>query len=410
MIPIFIFQIWFLSLLSAGLVGGMIYLAHEWQQRSWRWDEALQRSVFAPDFGANEDTLIFAGALLLLFLILMGGSLIKAILLLACRRRHTGEPLLSDSPTPTSRQCLQRPDGSELMVEFYGRPDGIPIVLTHGWGMTSSNWNYLKHSLADRFRIVVWDEPGLGESTRPSNRDYSLENLAVDLKAVLDLTGDRASILVGHSIGGMITLTFCRLFPAELGHRIAGLVLTHTTPVDPVRTTSGAAFYRLIERPVLMPMMYVTMALSPLFRLMNWLSYRNGSAHVMTKLGSFAGHETWDQIEQVTRLQTQASPAVIARGMLGMMRYDAAKVLEDIPLPTLVVAGDRDTTTKPEASEWIHSGIPTSRLLKLTPAKHYGFLEHHDQYAVAVREFSHEALSKNLRSVGTTPKSVDPED
>lgn len=392
MIPTFIFQIWLLGLFSIGLVGGVIYFAHEWQRRSWGWDSVRMESVFAPNFGWNEETMLLVGALALLLVVLAGGSLVKAILRLTSGSKPNDDP--SIAPKPTSVQRLRRPDGSELQVEFYGAPDAIPIVLTHGWGLHGAEWNYLKRELSDRFRLVVWDEPGLGDSTRPTSRDYSLENLARNLDAVLKLAGEKPAILLGHSIGGMITLTFCRLFPEALGTRVNGLVLTHTTPRNPVRTTSGAAFFTAIEKPVLVPMMYLTIALSPLFWLMNWLSYRNGSAHLANKLSSFAGTETWEQIEFATRFQPQASPAVLARGMLGMMRYDAVKTLPTITVPTLVVAGDLDSTTTPEASEQIRAGVPKARLLTFTPAKHLGLIEYHAQYAAAVREFVHAAQAQ----------------
>jgi pimeloyl-ACP methyl ester carboxylesterase len=204
---------------------------------------------------------------------------------------------------------------------------------------------------------------------------------------VLALAGDKPAILLGHSIGGMIILTFCRLFPAALGNRVTALVLTNTTPTNPVRTTSGAAFFTAIEKPVLVPLMYLTIALSPLVWLMNWLSYRNGSAHLMNKRSSFGGTVTWEQVEFATAFQPQASPAVLARGMLGMMRYDAIATLPEISIPTLVIAGDKDSTTKPEASERIRAGVSKARLLTLTPAKHLGLIEHHAKYAKAVREF-----------------------
>jgi len=349
-------------------------------------------SVFAPNFGANEETAMLVGALVLLLIVVAGGSFVKGILRLTSRSKPNDDPRVS--PKPTSAQRIRRPDGSELEVEFYGAADGIPLVLTHGWGLHSAEWNYMKRELTGRFRLIVWDEPGLGKSTRPSNRDYSLENLARDLDAVLAVAGEKPAILLGHSIGGMITLTFCGLFPNALGTRVNGLVLTHTTPMNPVRTTSGAGFLRVIEKPVLVPMMYLTIALSPLFWLLNWLSYRNGSAHLANKRSSFAGTETWEQIEFATGFQPQASPAVLARGMLGMMRYDAMDVLPGITVPTLVIAGDRDSTTKPEASEQIRAGIPRARLLSLTPAKHLGLIEHHEKFAAAVREFAQAAQAQ----------------
>jgi pimeloyl-ACP methyl ester carboxylesterase len=391
MIPIFILHTWLLGLFSLGIIGGALYLVHEWQQRSWRWDPVLEQSFFAPNFGLNEETMLLASALILILLALGGGTIVKAILRLTRSKTAETDADPRKMPEAVSQQRLRRPDGSELHVEFYGPEDATPIVLTHGWGLDSREWNYLKRALSDHFRLIVWDEPGLGKSTPPTNRDYSLENLARDLEAVLGLAGDKPAILLGHSIGGMITLTFCGLFASMLRSRIMGIVLTHTTPTNPVRTTSGAAFYTAIEKPVLMPLMYLTIALSPLVWLMNWLSYLNGSAHLSTKHSSFGGTETWEQIDFFTRFQPEAWPAVMARGMLGMMRYDATETLAGISVPTLVVAGDQDSVTKPEASERIRSGIPKARLITLAPAKHLGLIEHHTRYAEVVREFAYAA-------------------
>jgi pimeloyl-ACP methyl ester carboxylesterase len=391
MIPTFILQTWLLGLLSLGVAVGAGCFAHEWQQRSWGWDPVLQRSIFAPDFGWNQETTFLAAAIILTVVALAGATIIKAILKLTTSGKAVAAADPRKAPTPASQQRLRRPDGSELHVEFYGPENGPPIVLTHGWGLDAREWNYLKGDLAESFRLIVWDEPGLGRSTRPTTRDYDLEKLAADLQAVLALAGDKPAILLGHSIGGMITLTFCRLFPSVLERSVAGLVLTHTTPTNPVRTTSGAAFFSAIEKPVLVPLMYLTIALSPLVWLMNWLSYLNGSAHLATKQSSFGGTETWEEIDFFTKFQPQAPPAVMARGMLGMMRYDATPTLARISVPVLVVAGDGDPVTKPEASERIRSGVPRARLVTLAPAKHLGLIEHRTRYAEVVGEFAYAA-------------------
>jgi pimeloyl-ACP methyl ester carboxylesterase len=89
---------------------------------------------------------------------------------------------------------------------------------------------------------------------------------------------------------------------------------------------------------------------------------------------------------------------VMARGMLGMMRYDATETLAGISVPTLVVAGDQDSVTKPEASERIRSGIPKARLITLAPAKHLGLIEHHTRYAEVVREFAYAAEAQMGRA------------
>ncbi len=56
-------------------------------------------------------------------------------------------------------------------------------------------------------------------------------------------------MLVGHSIGGMINLTFCRRYPELLGSNFAGIVQVDTTYTNPVRTTRNAGFSLAIQKP-----------------------------------------------------------------------------------------------------------------------------------------------------------------
>ena len=357
----------------------------------------LERWFFsAPNFGANERNDAVSHRHNFSSGRPAGGTIVKAILRLTTHGKTGAKADPRRTSKSKSQQRLLRPDGSELQVEFYGPEDGIPIVLTHGWGLDSREWNYLKRDLSKDFRLIVWDEPGLGSSTRPKTRNYSLENLAADLEAVLALTGDKPAILGGHSIGGMITLTFCRLFPAALGSRVMGLVLTHTTPTNPVRTTSGAAFYTAIEKPVLVPLMYLTIALSPLVWLMNWLSFLNGSAHLSTKHSSFGGTESWEQLDFITKFQPQASPAVMARGMLGMMHYDAREIHGNIDL-------DSGRRWRPgfhheTGSERVHQfRHPTGAVDHTGSRKHLGLIEHYTRYSEAIREFAY-AVQARFRS------------
>lgn len=386
MIPASILFVWISGLFAFALIGGGLYLGREWYQQAWAYDRALGRAVFDPDLGLNEETALLAAAVALLAWALLGGLILRLVMGLVSGRAGAGDAPQHTREGETRR--LSRPDGSELNVELYGPEDGTPIVLTHGWGASATEWHYLKRELTDRHRLIVWDLPGLGLSKRPDNNDYSLENLARDLDAVLSLAGGRPAILLGHSIGGMITLTFSRLFPEALGTRVAGLVLVHTTYTNPVRTTKMAGLFTALERPVIVPLLYLTIGLAPLVWLMNWLSYLNGSAHLSTRRSGFAGGETWDQVEFVTRFQPHAPPAVLARGMFGMLAYDATSTLATIRVPTLVVPADRDPVCLPEASERIGRDVPAARLAPLAPARHMGLIEHHGTFAALVRDFA----------------------
>lgn len=284
------------------------------------------------------------------------------------------------------RAEVRRPDGTLLNVEFYGPPDAPPVVLIHGWGADGTEWYYLKKDLAAKHRLIVWDMPGLGLSTQPDDRDFSLEKMARDLEAVLQLAG-KPAVLLGHSIGGMTALTFCKLFPDALGTRVLGLVLVHTTHTNPVHTKVPTWLLPTLQKPLLEPLCHLTIALSPLVRLMHWLSYLNGSAHWSNHRSLFAATETKGELEFVTRYLVKANPAVIARGTLGMFRYDATEVLPAVTVPTLVVAADGDTTTVPEASDRIARGIPGARLVTLAPARHMGLIERRAEFARAVGGF-----------------------
>lgn len=283
---------------------------------------------------------------------------------------------------------VKRPGGAELNVEMYGPADAPPIVLTHGWGADATEWSYLKRDLAGRFRLIAWDLPGLGLSKKPDDNDYRLETLARHLDAVVDLAGGRPVVLLGHSIGGMINLTYARIFPEALGSRVAGLAIVHSTYTNPVRTVKFAPIATALEGPLLVPLLHLTIALWPLVWLMNWLSYFNGSFHQQSHTGAYSGGETKGQLDFAAGFIPRARPDVVARGMFGMLAYDATAVPPTLTLPTLVVAADLDSTCLPEASERIAREAPGATLVTLAPARHMGLIEHHDRFATIVADFA----------------------
>jgi pimeloyl-ACP methyl ester carboxylesterase len=330
-------------------------------------------------FGWNRATASLLGGLALLGFSLGGGWAGTTLL------RRGGE-----RPNVPHGEVRRVPgvDGADLHVELFGPADGPPVVLTHGWGLDSGEWCYAVKHLADRYRVIVWDLPGLGRSGRPATNDWSLEKLAADLETVLGLAGGRPAVLVGHSIGGMILLTLCRLRGPALVTRVSGLVLAHTTYTNPVETTKRAALYRALQKPVLEPLCHLMVWLAPVVWLMDALSYLNGSAHRSTDRQSFAGTETRGQLDFMARYYLKAWPGVIGRGMLAMFRYDATTALGVVPVPALVVSGDRDELCTPQASDVIGRSVPRAQLLSLSPARHCGLFEHNGRFDDAVRTFA----------------------
>lgn len=296
-----------------------------------------------------------------------------------------------DEPTPLRSKRVQRlvrPDGSEIEVEFYG-PDRAPtLILTHGWGPDSTTWYYAKKQLTDQFRVVVWDLPGLGKSQKPKNRDYSLEKYARDLEAVLTLVEDQPAILVGHSMGAMILLTFSRLFPELLKQRVAGLILVDGTYTNPLETTTFSKLLMALQKPLLEPLLHLAIVFSPLLWITSWLSYLNGSVLLTTKISGFTGTETRGQLNFSSLTGIKSSPGVLARGTLAMFKFDETATLPKISVPTLVVVGKSDIATRPFASKRMSAEVPQAELSVLSPGGHMALMERNQRFSDVVREFS----------------------
>lgn len=296
-----------------------------------------------------------------------------------------------DEPRPIESGAVRyigRPDGTKLRTEILGRPDGPTLIFTHGWGTSNTEWYYAKRDLGQHFRLIFWDLPGLGQSTQPDNRNYSLDKMASDLNAVVDLAQGQPTVLVGHSIGGMINLTFCRLFPQRLKSDIRGIVQFDTSYTNPVTTTKNASLNRALQKPVGEPILQAMIGLSPLVRAVNWLSYQNGTSHLSNAQSAFAGSETWGQLDLISRYGYESTPSVVARGTLAMFHWDAKPVLPKVNVPVLVIVGQQDTTTLPSASEFMHEKIPASSLEMVDPSAHYGLLEQNKRYDAALERFA----------------------
>lgn len=138
-------------------------------------------------------------------------SLVAAALCAAC----------GDRTVSASR--VSGPAGSLALDD--GGSGGLPVVFVHSLAGNSTHWAaQLEHLRRDR-RAVALDLRGHGRSEPPRNGDYSIAGMADDVGAVADTLGIERFVLIGHSMGGGVALTYAGKHP----ERVAGLVL-----VDPI--------------------------------------------------------------------------------------------------------------------------------------------------------------------------------
>lgn len=300
----------------------------------------------------------------------------------------------NDEPVPLHGEThdLKRADGTTLHAEIFG-PAGAPILLlNHGWSTDNTEWYYVKRQLAGRFRLIVWDLPGLGQTASRADNNFALESMAADLHQVLGLAQGRPVVLVGHSIGGMINLTFCKLYPQELGTRVAGIVELDTSYTNPVRTAKDPGLNEALQKPLAEPLLHAMIAVPAVFRAMDWLSYQEGISQDSNAKSAFDGTETRGQLDLVSRYGYQSAPDVVARGTLAMFHWDMTPELPQITAPVLMIVGKDDTTTLPAASETMAHTIPGSELQILPIGRHYSLLESNQAVDKAIAKFAHRVL------------------
>jgi len=122
-----------------------------------------------------------------------------------------------------SGERVSGPAGA-LAVDDGGR-DGLPVVFVHSLAGNSTHWAGQLQHLRPARRAVALDLRGHGRSEPPKNDDYSIAAMAEDVATVVNTLGLGRLVLVGHSMGGGVALTYAGTHP----DRVAGLLL-----LDPI--------------------------------------------------------------------------------------------------------------------------------------------------------------------------------
>lgn len=114
---------------------------------------------------------------------------------------------------------------NDKKIRYQIRGEGRSITLIHGYLENMTIWDSLAEKLARKYEVLVLDVPGHGESETFAD-EHSMEELAKRVKALLEFLGKNKSIVLGHSMGGYISLAFAELYP----EMVDGFGLIHSHP------------------------------------------------------------------------------------------------------------------------------------------------------------------------------------
>ncbi|HWL38028.1 MAG TPA: alpha/beta hydrolase, partial [Frankiaceae bacterium] len=163
-------------------------------------------------------------------------------------------------PDPEAREAFGRlpgkprvvtlPDGVRLYVEETGSGP-LTVVFVHGFALSMTSFHYQRRDLADVGRLVFVDQRAHGRSQRGDDENCTLDQVGLDLLAVLDEVAPNGPIvLVGHSMGGMTVMALADQQPQLFGDRVVGVALVSTSPGRLAEVTFGvpAAAGRVLRR------------------------------------------------------------------------------------------------------------------------------------------------------------------
>jgi len=227
-----------------------------------------------------------------------------------------------------------------------------PLVFVHGAGGTHENWLNQLRGLSGRYPALAVDLPGHGRSEGEGFR--SIEAYRDFVREFLDALGIRRAVLVGHSMGGAIALSFALLYPT----RLAALVLVGT----------GA---RLKVHP-------------RVFEALR--GDREEAAHLLIRW-AYAENAPPELIGQGEARWLETSPLVVEGDFLACNAFDLMDEVEKISLPTLILCGTEDRLTPVRYAEYLHRKIRGSRLILVPGAGHMVMIERPEEMNQALDAF-----------------------
>ena len=246
-------------------------------------------------------------------------------------------------------------DGVKLYWEQRGTGESLLLIM--GLGVTLEGWSRLAPDLADRYRIILFDNRGVGRSDVPPG-PYAMATLAADAAAVLDAAGIEAAHVFGVSMGGMIAQEFVLTYPS----RVRSLMLGCTTcggrdgvPARPeVLAALGARATMTREEAMWAVAPYIYDASTPKSRIDEDFA-RRLSAPVSAEgyFAQLAGIRAWSGTR--ARLPLIAAPTLVIHGENDQLipSANAHLLAETIPHARLVLipgAGHVFTTDRFDAS------------------------------------------------------------
>lgn len=248
-----------------------------------------------------------------------------------------------------------------MNVVWESRGEGAPVLLIQGLGYARWSWRPIVPALAERHRVIFFDNRGIGESDKPAG-PYTAREMAGDALQVLDEAGVERAHVVGASLGGMIAQELAVAAP----QRVDKLVLCCTHPgVDRGLPMPAVTVQLFREAPALAPEVALR-------------------RFVENALGTDAPQPL---VEELVRLRTANPPDPAGWQAQAAAGTTFAGVDSTIEAETLIVTGTADNVVDARNADVLAERIPGARVEKLDGLGHLFFWEAPGRFVAILEEF-----------------------
>jgi len=249
-------------------------------------------------------------------------------------------------------------NGVRLACRVEGQ--GPPLLLLHGLGGSQDDWRRQVPAFAQRYRVIVPDLRGFGDSER--REPFTVQQHARDVAALLGALGIPRAHVVGLSMGGAVAMELALSDPA----RVAGLVLANTAPGFELRGWQRRymAFSRFL--------------LALLFGV-------GGVARLFSRAVFPAPHQERLRRRLLERA-SHTSRWVYLASLRSLIRWHAEDRLPALRAPTLVIGAEHDYTDIHEKRRWA-AKVPGARVVMLPGSRHRSELDAPAAFNDAVGRF-----------------------
>lgn len=269
--------------------------------------------------------------------------------------------------------------GGKAYIVEAGRQHKELVVLVHGLGNRASDtWEKLIPRLSDHYRVLTFDLPGFGHSSK-SNQLYSPDNYVAFINFLVKKTGYKQFMLVGHSMGGNIALRFAVTYP----NKVKRLMLIDAAGVLHRSTYTTYLTHYGIQ---LLPQVYAQQE----------NDIRSVAGAILGELAQQntvlqAGEEMVLNDPMLRQKLMGGNPTIIAA--YAMMMTDYSKSLTSLKVPTLLLWGRDDNVVPLRTGKVLATNLPNAGLIVLSHAGHVPMRDQPLIFANWLQRFATESVS-----------------